>query len=532
VRAAEGDHKEPAMTSPSSRTGRPLAAIVLVAAIASLVALLAPAAPAGAATGDVIVYDTEDTPSPYGLLTTPDGNVWFTNQANGSVGYVNPTTGATDSFGSGAFDGPVALAFASQGIHVANGFGNSLASIGLDGQNATECNDPQNEVNNPTSLVVGPYPRLYFTSQGNDRIGTRDIGEPCVPNAPNTILTYADAQGEVAGPTDIVNDPDRGVLWFTNRDNGRVGRFDPAQVAGDPITTFSVPGASGLHSITFGPDSNLWLTDRDLGTVIRFDPDTHESQTFPIPVNSPEGITAGPDGRLWVAGYHSQSIVRVSVDGVARSFSGGGIGRVTEVILGPGNDIWGASFIGGNVVRLDPGPLFADVSFTHPFYDEIDWMAGEQITTGYDDGTYRPSAPVSRAAMSAFMYRLAGSPPFPPPLTPSFADVPATHPFFLEVEWMDEEGITTGYSDGTFKPGATVTRQSMAAFMYRLADEPSYTPGSTFSDVGANHPFRHEIGWMAVSGVSTGYEDGTFRPSAPVTRSAMSAFMYRLDALL
>jgi hypothetical protein len=336
----------------------------------------------------------------------------------------------------------------------------------------------------------------------------------------------------VGGPTDIVYDDDRDVLWFTNRDNGRVGRFDPANAETDPITTFPVAGASGLHGITWGPDGNLWLTDRDNGTVVRFDPDTQESETFSIAVNSPEGITAGPDGRLWVAGYHSQSIVRVSVDGVARSFSGGGIGRVTEVILGPGNDIWAPSFIGGNVVRLDPGPLFSDVSFQHPFYDEIDWMAGEEITTGYQDGTYKPGAPVSRAAMSAFMYRLAGSPPFPPPLSPTFDDVPANHPFFLEVEWMDEEEITTGYADGTFKPAATVTRQSMAAFMHRLAGEPSYTPGASFSDVSSSHPFRHQIGWMAVSGVSTGYEDGTFRPSAPVTRAAMSAFMYRLAELL
>jgi streptogramin lyase len=512
-------------------TSRPSTLAALIAAVACLVALLTPATPAAAATGDVTVYDTEDTPSPDSLLVTPDGNVWFTNQADGSVGYVDPATGATDSFANAAFSGPTDLVFAHLTIHVANGFGNSLATISTDGQHVVPCTDPQGEVSNPTSLAVGPYPHVYFTSQGNNRIGTRQVGEPCIPTAPSTILTYADAQGEVAGPTDIVDDPARGVLWFTNRDNGRIGRFDPAQVAGDPITTFPIAGASGLHGITFGPDGNIWMTDRDLNTVVRFDPDTQQSATFPIPANSPEGITSGPDGRLWVAGYNSSSIVRVSVDGVARAFSGGGIGRVTEVTLGPGQDIWAPSFIGGNVVRLDPGPLFSDVAFSHPFYDEIDWMAGEEITTGYDDGTYRPGSAVSRAAMSAFMYRLAGEPPFAPPLEPTFDDVSKNHPFSLEIEWMDAEGITTGYSDGTFKPAATVTRQSMAAFMYRMLDEPSYTPGATFSDVGTSHPFRHEIGWMAASAVSTGYSDGTFRPSAPVTRAAMSAFMYRLDRL-
>jgi streptogramin lyase len=521
------------MSSRSSRPGRPLAATVLVAAVASLVALLAPAAPVGAATGDVVAYDTEDVLSPDALLVTPDGNVWFTNQADESVGFIDPDTGATQSFeDAAAFDGPTDLAYRGTVIHVANGHGNSLATIAEDGQHPSVCTDPQGEVSYPSSLAVGEYPYVYFTSQGNNRIGRRQVGEPCWPTAPNTITTFADPQGEVVSPTDIVYDEDRGVLWFTSRENGRVGRFDPAATATDPITTYPLEGAWGPHGITFGPDGNLWITDRDLNTVIRFDPDTHESDTFPIPGASPEGITSGPDGRLWVAAYNSSSIVRVSVDGVAREFTDPSIGRVTEVVLGPGNDIWAPSFIGGNVVRLDPGPLFSDVSFQHPFYDEIDWMAGEEITTGYEDGTYKPGAPVSRAAMSAFMYRLAQEPPFAPPLDPSFDDVPADHPFFLEIEWMNEEEITTGYQDGTFKPAATVTRQSMAAFMYRLADEPSYTPGSTFSDVSSSHPFRHEIGWMAVSGVSTGYEDGTFRPSAPVTRAAMSAFMYRLGALL
>ena len=49
-----------------------------------------------------------------------------------------------------------------------------------------------------------------------------------------------------------------------------------------------------------------------------------------------------------------------------------------------------------------------------------------------------------------------------------------------------------------------------------------------FSDVPDGHPFEEDITWMAVSGISEGYQDGTFRPSAPVTRQAMSAFMRRL----
>jgi hypothetical protein len=188
-------------------------------------------------------------------------------------------------------------------------------------------------------------------------------------------------------------------------------------------------------------------------------------------------------------------------------------------------------------VTLTWGPnrsWFPDVSPTHPFAHEIDWMLEREISEGYEDGTFRPAGRVSRQAMSAFMYRLDGYPDVDEPTQPSFLDVPFDHPFSYEIEWMNQAEISTGYSDGTFRPDASVTRQAMSAFMYRLADEPTFVDPATpsFSDVGPAHPFFHEIEWMAAEEISTGYTDGTFKPSAPVTRQAMSAFLFRLDALL
>jgi hypothetical protein len=121
----------------------------------------------------------------------------------------------------------------------------------------------------------------------------------------------------------------------------------------------------------------------------------------------------------------------------------------------------------------DPEPTgctqqFSDVTPSHPFFAEICWMVGEGITTGYPDDTFKPGSRVSRGAMAAFLYRQEDPPSFVPPTTPTFPDVGATHPFFLEVQWMVSEGITGGFPDGTFRPAASVTRQSMAAFLYRL----------------------------------------------------------------
>jgi hypothetical protein len=173
---------------------------------------------------------------------------------------------------------------------------------------------------------------------------------------------------------------------------------------------------------------------------------------------------------------------------------------------------------------------FPDVGTGHPFFGEVCWLVQSGITGGYLDGTFKPGSAVTRQSMSAFIYRLALSPPTQLPASPSFDDVGPSHVFRLEVEWMAFEGITSGYPDGTFRPGAPVTRQSMSAFLFRLAGEPAFPVPTTpsFDDVTGSHPFYEEIEWMAAADVSTGYSDGTYRPSAPVSRAAMAAFLQRI----
>ena len=199
---------------------------------------------------------------------------------------------------------------------------------------------------------------------------------------------------------------------------------------------------------------------------------------------------------------------------------------------GVGRPQGGACEIGSVEVPLP----FSDVGTGHPFFAEIMWMDANGISTGFDDGTYRPSASVTRQAMSAFMYRLAGEPAFTPPGTPTFTDVSTGHPFFAEIEWMADEGITNGFQPGpTYRPAIPVTRQAMSAFMYRLAGEPAFTPPGTptFTDVSTGHPFFAEIEWMADEGITNGFQPGpTYRPGTNVSRQAMSAFMQRLDDTL
>jgi subtilisin-like proprotein convertase family protein len=174
---------------------------------------------------------------------------------------------------------------------------------------------------------------------------------------------------------------------------------------------------------------------------------------------------------------------------------------------------------------------FTDVSSTHPFCSEIKWMREEGLSSGYEDGTFRPSAVVTRQAVAAFLARL-GDAQLQDCQTPPFSDIPVNHPFCREIQWMKTAELTSGYEDGTYRPAAAVTRQAISAFLFKLWQDFDYAPtcsSAPFSDVALNHPFCQEIRWMRDNGISSGYSDGSFRPADVVTRQALSAFLYRTD---
>jgi hypothetical protein len=171
------------------------------------------------------------------------------------------------------------------------------------------------------------------------------------------------------------------------------------------------------------------------------------------------------------------------------------------------------------------GP-YPDVPAGHPFCAVIQWMKDLGITTGYGDGTYRPTADVTRQSMAAFLARLADA-TLTPCAVPPFTDVPTTHPFCEEIKWMKTAGISTGFGDETYRPSLSVTRQAMAPFLARTAAATVSTCSTQpFPDVATSNPFCPEIQWMKTAGISTGFEDGTYRPGTNVTRQAMATFLF------
>jgi acetyl esterase/lipase len=167
-------------------------------------------------------------------------------------------------------------------------------------------------------------------------------------------------------------------------------------------------------------------------------------------------------------------------------------------------------------------PTFPDVPASHLFFYDVECAAAVGAVRGFADGTYRPTATTTRQELAALHHRLAGSPPFVPPIVPTFSDVPATHLFATEIEWAAAQGLATGHADGTFRPTTTTTRQELAAFHHRQAGKPNVVLPivPTFSDVPATHLFATEIEWAAAQGLVSGHPDGTYRPAGTTTRQA------------
>jgi bacillolysin len=193
------------------------------------------------------------------------------------------------------------------------------------------------------------------------------------------------------------------------------------------------------------------------------------------------------------------------------------------------NVIESSTTSGINASLAESSETFTDIQSGFWAESYIKALACEGITGGYSDGTYRPSQNVQRSQMAAFIIRAKFGEDFSYSATPHFTDVLEGHWAFKYVQKMYDEGITTGYSDGTYRPSQNVQRSQMASFIIKalFGDVFVYTTTPYFSDIPNTHWAFRYIQKMYDEGITTGYTDGTYRPSQNVSRAQMATFIGR-----
>ena len=247
-----------------------------------------------------------------------------------------------------------------------------------------------------------------------------------------------------------------------------------------------------------------------------------------------------------VDGILPQSSISVTWDGADQTFTyDSDTGALSTTLISDGRPhriTVTARDASGNIGRAsydvptsaDWVPSFTD---TQDYWaaSYVDFLYNAGITTGYDDGTFRPNDNISRQQFAVMLFRYLGLDGGQyESVTLPFADTGSIGSYALTaVKALYTEGIISGTtgSDGKlyFNPGGSLTRAQAAAMIGRTQDKGYATVELTFSDAASIPSYAtFYIQTMAAQGVISGYADGTFKPGSNITRGQMAKILYTL----
>lgn len=180
---------------------------------------------------------------------------------------------------------------------------------------------------------------------------------------------------------------------------------------------------------------------------------------------------------------------------------------------------------------------FIDLTADDWYCDDVRFVYENKLFQGVTATTFSPGTKMSRAMLATVLYRLAGSAADVP--SAGFTDVADGDWYADAVNWTAGTGVVNGMGDGTFAPNANVTREQVAAMLYRYARdylglEVTLSGGlSAFSDRGKVSSWAEDaLSWAVGQGILNGYEDGTLSPGGTASRAEVAAMLRRFSALL
>lgn len=170
-------------------------------------------------------------------------------------------------------------------------------------------------------------------------------------------------------------------------------------------------------------------------------------------------------------------------------------------------------------------PYFYDVADNNEFHQYIVWLAEKDIINGYEDGNFGLHNRITRAEAATIIVKSLKLPTAG--LTAKFKDVPQTYWASSSIAAAANAGIISGYQDGTFKPNAPITRAELAKMVsiaYKLSV--NSTNVKSFSDVPKTHWAYSYINILSSQSIVNGFPDGRFKPSEFATRAQFAKIIY------
>lgn len=173
---------------------------------------------------------------------------------------------------------------------------------------------------------------------------------------------------------------------------------------------------------------------------------------------------------------------------------------------------------------------FTDVSTSDWFYDDVAFVYENGLFSGTDSRSFSPNASMTRAMLVTVLYRLEGEPTVTG--RSSFTDVRSGTYYEKAVIWAAANGIVTGTDSTSFSPDAKVTREQLAAILYRYAqyrklDTDASAKLNSFTDADSVSAYASEaLGWAVSEGLING-ASGKLMPKGDATRAQVAAILHR-----
>lgn len=149
---------------------------------------------------------------------------------------------------------------------------------------------------------------------------------------------------------------------------------------------------------------------------------------------------------------------------------------------------------------------------------------GKDVAVTEKDGKYVFTMPASAVTVTG-----AFKAETPAPVALPFTDVKSGNWFYDAVKYAYAQGLMTGTSATTFAPNGTMNRAMIVTVLYRLEKSPAVTGASKFTDVPAGQWYSDAVAWAAANKIVNGYDETTFGPMNAVTREQMAAILFRYE---
>lgn len=173
---------------------------------------------------------------------------------------------------------------------------------------------------------------------------------------------------------------------------------------------------------------------------------------------------------------------------------------------------------------------FQDVGQNDWFASAVRYVTGKSLMNGKSTTAFAPNENMSRAMLATVLYRMSGE---TAEADSSFRDVSSSAYYAAAVNWASSEGIVNGTGANAFSPNASITREQLAAMLYRYAGEPSVSADlSAYTDTDDISPYASKaVEWCVAKGILSGKSATRLAPQDTATRAECAAMLQRFAAL-